>query len=185
MQAFIMVPFSENEVSNIKLCILIKSWTYRAWATKLDFQLLWAWWKTSEQRCHFPFLSFSQSLRSENLLALELKRQPGEMRVWAIYQKHTEKDDASKTIRNPALNSFCCDASYCFPQVDLLLQVSGDRQTCLELRDKGYRRCLACWKACAIKWEKPKEWAKPSAWTSSLCSRKSLISFHSWSFGTS
>lgn len=31
-----------DEVSNIRLCILIKSWTYRAQATKLDFQLLWA-----------------------------------------------------------------------------------------------------------------------------------------------
>lgn len=42
-----IVPFLENEVSNIKLCILIKSWTYWAWATKLDFQLLWAWWEAS------------------------------------------------------------------------------------------------------------------------------------------
>lgn len=47
MWAFIMVPFLENEVSNIKLYILIKSWTYWAWATKLDFQLLRAWWEAS------------------------------------------------------------------------------------------------------------------------------------------
>jgi len=37
--AFITASFSENEVSNIKLCILIKSWTQRAWGTKLDFQM--------------------------------------------------------------------------------------------------------------------------------------------------
>lgn len=125
MRAFIMVPFSENEVSNIKLCILIKSWTYRAWAAKLDFQLPWAWWEASGQRCHFPLLSFSQSLRSENLLSSELKRQPGEKNIWTIYQKH---NDRSKAIRNPGLHSFCHDPLHWFPQVDHLLQVSGDRQ---------------------------------------------------------
>lgn len=154
MRAFIMVPFSENEVSNIKLCILIKSWTYRAWATKLDFQLPWAWWKASGQRCHFPLLSFSQSLCSENLLTLELQ---SERCIWAIYQKSNKEDNRSNVTRNHALKSCCCHAMHGFSQVDHLLQVSGDMQTCLGLGDERYQLYPACWKACIVRWEKPKD----------------------------
>lgn len=52
-------------------------------------------------------------------------KEPNEMHIWAIYWKHIEEDNRTKAIRNPVLNSSCCNASYCLPQVGHLLQVTG------------------------------------------------------------
>lgn len=154
MWAFIMVPFLENEASNIKLCILIKSWTYWAWATKLDFQLPWAWWEAS-----WTALPFS----SVELFINALHGKPphsGAEEVKCMFEPFVvEEDNKSKAIRNPVLNSFCCDSLYSFPQVHHPLQVSGNRQPFLQLGTEGYQLRPACWKAHTVRQEEPKEQA--------------------------
>lgn len=77
MWAFIMVLFLENEVSNIKLCILIKSWTYWAWATKLDFQLPWAWWEAG-----WTALPFSSAELFINALLRKSPHSAAEEAAW-------------------------------------------------------------------------------------------------------
>lgn len=90
-----------------------------------------------------------------------------------------KEDDKSQAIRNPVLNSFCCNSPHSFPQVHHLL--SGNRQPFLELRAGGYQLCPACWEAHAVRQEEPKERA-----SSTLCLKSSLhfrisTSSHSWS----
>lgn len=92
-----------------------------------------------------------------------------------------KEDDKSRAIRNPDLNSSCCDSLHAFPQVHHLLPVSGSRQPFLELGAEGYQLCPACWKAHPVRQEEPKEQAH-TGWRSSLHSKNST-SFHSCSVG--
>lgn len=75
-----------------------------------------------------------------------------------------KEDDKSRAIRNPDLNSSCCDSLHSFPQVHHLLPVSGSRQPFLELGAEGYQLCPGCWKAHPVRQEEPKQQASSTHW---------------------